>query len=174
MKVFVIALFLPFFVSCTANDVVIMSYSSVFKLSIPVSQLTGGTIFYSDELSVKSNSGQLVSAKIISHESEGFSPNFYLRHYPKYLLGVKKTGSLNSEIDKKFLNSRNEIDHIYGLKNLKIDRDAKTTVFSLCKMDSYLAFFVKNDFDEHILTVHANGYSESNFSKYLKGLVLVE
>lgn len=174
MKVFFIALFLPFFVSCATNDVVTMSYSSVFKLSMPVSQLAGGTIFYSDELSVKSNNGQLVSAKIISRESEGLSPGFDLRLYPEYLLGVKKTDSLNSEVGKKFLNSRNEIDHMYGLKNLKIDRGSETAVYNLCRVDSCLAFLVKNNFDEHIFTVHSIGYSQSNFTKYLKGVVHVE
>src|SRR5690554_5009691 len=94
-KLLAILLF-PFIASCTENTVVTLSYSGIFKISLPSEQLAGGTIFYSDELSVKSDEGKLLSGKVISVESEGLPEEFDIRQYPEYLLGIKIMDNENS------------------------------------------------------------------------------
>lgn len=171
MKILLIILIIPFIISCAVNTTTTLSYSGIFKLSLPIDQLAGGTVFYSDELSVKSGGGELVSGKIISVDSEGLPEDFDIRQYPEYLLGIDKVE--NTAIDKLFRDSRKEIDLVYSLASLRVNRESGHTTFSLCKADVCLAFIVKNDFDGHILTLHAKGLDQSEFIELLEGAVHV-
>lgn len=173
MKKLLAILLFPFIASCTENTVVTLSYSGIFKISLPSEQLAGGTIFYSDELSVKSDEGKLLSGKVISVESEGLPEEFDIRQYPEYLLGIKIMDNENSELSKLFRNSREEINAVYGVESLKVDRNTAHTTFNVCKSDACLAFVVKNSFKDHIFTVHADGYNQSEFIEILKGVVYV-
>jgi hypothetical protein len=165
---------LAFIVSCSTNDIVTLSYSGIFKLNLQSEVLSGGTIFYSDELSVKTNDGKVISGLVISVDSEGLPESFDIRQYPEYLLGLKNPNSQSSEVNKLFLNSLEEIKYVYSLDNLKVKREEKLTIYSLCKERSCLAFIVKNGFDEHIFTIHAKGYTQLEFDKLLEGAVHVE
>ncbi|MBC6907082.1 hypothetical protein DWB84_16685 [Saccharophagus sp. K07] len=173
MKKILTILIFPFIVSCAGNTAVTLSYSSIFKISLPSDQLAGGTIFYSDELSVKSGGGKLVSGKVISVESEGLPEDFDIRQYPEYLLGIKKVEGEGAEIEELFRDSREEINTVYKMNSLIVDRQTAHTTFNVCKADACLAFIVKNDFQGHIFTVHSNGYDQSEFIELLKGVVHV-
>ena len=171
MKILLTILIIPFIISCAANTTTTLSFSGIFKISLPLDQLEGGTIFYSDELSVKSADGKLISGKVISIESEGLPKDFDIRQYPEYLLGIDKVE--NTAIDKLFRDSRKEIDFVYSLASLRVNRESEHTMFSVCKADACLAFIVKNDFDGHILTLHAKGLDQSEFIELLEGAVHV-
>jgi hypothetical protein len=168
---FLAILLFPLIVSCAENTAVTLSYSGVFKVSLPSDQLAGGTIFYSDELSVKTGEGKILSGKVISVDSEGLPEYFDIRQYPEYLLGIKKVES--AEIENLFRDSHEELNVVYGMESLIVDREESHTIFSVCKADSCLAFIVKADFQDHIFTVHANGYHQSGFVELLKEIVHV-
>lgn len=171
MKIFLTTLIVPFIISCATNTAVTLSYSGIFKVSLPPDQLAGGTIFYSEELSVKSAKGKLISGRVISVDSEGLPEGFDIRQYPEYLLSINEAESV--EIDKLFRNSREEINFSYDLASLMVSQEASYTAYSVCKADACLAFIVKNDFDDHILTLHASGYDRLEFIDLLKGAVHV-
>lgn len=173
MKLFFTFLILPFIVSCTSTDDVTLSYSAIFKISLAAEQLSGGTIFYSDELSIKSNRGTLVSGKIISTASEGLPETLDIRQYPEYILGLKEMEGESTDVGELFRSSSREIKSSYDFDTLNIAREAEHTTYSLCKSESCLAFMVKNNFEDHIFTIHASGYAQKDFIELLKGAVHV-
>ena len=164
---------LPLLLSCAANQDVTFSYSGIFKVSLPANTLPGGTVFYSDELSLKMSDGALISGKVVSTESEGLPPSFDIRQYPEYVLGIKTPDATISEASTLFTNSLAEIGHSYSLESLRIIQDSEITRYSLCKERSCLTFIVKKSFDAHILSINAMGYSQTEFDKLIKGTVHV-
>lgn len=173
MNKFLAILILPLIVSCANNTAVTLSYSGIFKVSLPSDQLAGGTIFYSDELSIKSHEGKLFSGKIISAQSEGLPDKFDIRKYPEYLLGLENVDNEALEVARMFRGSHDEINSAYDMASLNVIHVTAHTTFNVCKADACLAFIVKNDYKDHIFTVHANGYYQSEFIELLKGSVYV-
>lgn len=159
--------------SCSSNEVITMSYSVVFKLRLPASYFSEGTIFYSDELALKTSSDKLISGMVISNETEGLPAEFDIRDYPPYILGIKEAG-FSPSVNESFEKSSRQLDSLYGLSNLTVEGIEGNTFYTLCKGDSCLAYIVKNSFVEHIFTVSAIGYEYESFNRLLNVAVNVK
>lgn len=166
-KLLIPALALMLLTSCASRGTTALFFSPTFRANIPESEMIGGTIFQSEELSLKTAAGRSISGKTISNETEGLPVDFDIHEYPKYLLGVLEIPS-SLPGSEKFSSSKMEIDHTYGLENLRILEDSGSISYLLCKSASCLAFVVSRSFHDHILTIHADGYSEVEFTRFIR------
>lgn len=172
MKIFIIIAFL--LMGCSANRNTTLSYSSDFKLTLPNSYFTGATVFYSDELSVKTDKGILFSGKIISNKSESIPESLDIRDYPKYILKIKPLSDEGGAYSKIFNNSSSEIDYVYGLENTLITNKGDFIIYSLCKDNKCLAYIVKNIFKDHILSVNGVGLNSAEFLNLINRAIYVK
>ena len=157
-----------FLAGCSTNKPVTFSFGSDFKLTFPAEQIAGSTIFYSDELSIKTDKGAVFSGRVLSREDDALPENFEMGDYPKYILKIKPIGEAQPYYDK-FIQSSNEIDHVYGLENTTIDESENWTIYSLCRDRACLAFVVKMYVEEYILTVHAANVDGQEFLRMIRG-----
>ncbi len=166
MKILYLLTLFMIFTGCAHNSPTILSFSSEFKVSLPSSFFSGGTIFSIDELSVKSIKGELISGGVISADSEGLPSGFNMVDYPSYLLKIKTP---DDNLLEAFKNSTGEIDYTYNISSLKVDESLNFKIYSLCKNNSCLAYSVKKGFQEHILVIHSRGLSRDKFVTLIKG-----
>ncbi|SNY46043.1 hypothetical protein SAMN06297280_1025 [Arsukibacterium tuosuense] len=160
--------------ACTAEAKTTLSFSADYKIAIPQSFLADATVFATDELAVKSASGQLFAGKVLSADSEQLPADFDFSLYPDYLLKLKAVAGLSSELRAVFENSAAEIDYSYGLANIEVEQQEGWKLFSLCKEQRCLAYVMKDDNVEYILSVHAQGMSRADFTGLIKGGLHVE
>lgn len=169
MKTFLMLLAVLLFTGCAPESPTKLLYSSEFKIALPESYVKGASFFYADELAVKTSSGQLFSAQIISNEKEKLPENFDIRLYPEYILKIRPSNDLSSEIATLFDNSANALNHSYDLKSLEIQKQSNRTIYSICKQEECLAMVVKNSFKEHILFAHTQKIGRTEFINLLSG-----
>ncbi len=175
MKLLSIIMFSLFLIGCSSQKTTTLSYSSEFKLSISTEFFTGATVFSSDELSVKTDSGMLLSGRTISNEVEALPRHFDIRNYPEYVLKIKPVKGLTESLLKKFEYSSSEIDHVYGLENIKITENGNWTMYSVCKKNKCLAYVVKNTFKDHILSINTVGFNHARLRKLInRGFLYVK
>jgi hypothetical protein len=151
-----------------------LSYSAVFNVTIRSGELPGSTIFYSEELSIKSTSGKLISGKIISCESENLPVDFDIRNYPGYIFGLVEAENISPDLVRLFKNTRNEIDYVYGVDNLSVKRNKGVSYYSLCNDLMCLAYIVKESYKDHIFTLNVNGFDADNFNEFIQGEINVK
>tara|TARA_R110002126_G_scaffold43475_7_gene124531 strand:- start:844 stop:1389 length:546 start_codon:yes stop_codon:yes gene_type:complete len=160
--------------ACAAEVKTTLSFSADYKIAVSQSFLAEATVFATDELAVKSASGQMFAGKVLSADSEQLPADFDFTLYPDYLLKLKPVAGLNSELSTIFENSAAEIEYSYGLANIKVEQQQGWTLYSLCKDLRCLAFVVKDHNAEYILSVHAQGMSRADFTGLIKGGLYVE
>lgn len=147
-----------------------LHYGEAFELSVPSKYVSNATIFSFGELSLKTKAGHLLSGLMISNELESFPDDFSIHHYPEYLLGIRKTSSLNTPLARLFENSSKEIDDKYGVNGTELIETPKSKIYLLCKLESCLSYIVKEEIDAHILTLHGEGFKKSEFVALIKGI----
>lgn len=154
---------------CASSDHLSLSYSSEFSLALPLSELSDATIFSTEELSLKTRDGHVVSGQVISNASEGLSDNVSITDYPEFLFGLKSLAELEPEEARLFENSASEIRHTYGESKLDQETTEEFTAYTICGNDACLAYVVKAGFDDHILMVHALGINKEDFKSLING-----
>lgn len=166
-KLLIPALALMLLTSCASRGTTALFFSPTFRANIPESEMIGGIIFQSEELSLKTAEGRSISGKTLSNDSEDLPGDFDIHKYPEYLFGVLEIpASLPSS--EKFSASKMEIDHTYGIENLRVLEGSDSISYLLCKSTACLAFVVSRSFHDHILTIHSNGYSEAEFTRFIR------
>lgn len=154
---------------CATDDYVTLSYSSEFSLALPSADLSGSTIFSSEELSLKTDEGHLLSGQVISNESESLSDDVAMAQYPQFLFGLEPLESLDSGDAALLRNSASEIRHTYGSSTPTQDTVGLYTIHTLCSSDACLAYVVKQGFDDHILMVHGLDVTREDFTSLING-----
>ncbi|WP_189576835.1 hypothetical protein [Marinobacter zhanjiangensis] len=154
---------------CASSDHLKLSYSSEFSLAVPLSALSDATIFSTEELSLKTGDGYLVSGRVISNASEGLSDNVSMTDYPAFLFGLRPLESLEPEDARLFENSASEIRHTYGDRKPNQETTGEFTAYTICGNGACLGYVVKTDFDDHILMVHALGATREEFTSLING-----
>lgn len=145
-------------------------YSGYFTGYVPTESLNGATFFtsYASGLGIKYSATKYVTGTIITHELESLGTEFNLADYPLYLLGLKDTADLSSEVAEPFNNSREEMKasmHDPVIDTLKIDG---ATVYTACS-EHCEAFVVQDSQAEQILHLTSRGFSQSELISILKG-----
>ena len=148
-------------------------YSSKFKISLPTSFMAKATVFYSDELGVKSSLGKVFSGQIVSNEKDNLPESFDIRLYPEYLFKIRPTTDLSDDLAISFDNTTSEINYSYDLNSLEIKKENTQTIYSLCKLNECFAIVVKNDFNEHIFYAHTQGIGRTELTTILNGKQLL-
>ncbi|MFL1403857.1 hypothetical protein ACJO2E_00705 [Marinobacter sp. M1N3S26] len=154
---------------CASTEPVKFSYSSEFALTVPVSQISGATVFSADGPALKTAEGQLLSGRVISNASEGLPDDFTIRDYPKLILGLDSPQAFDEEIARLFENSTKEIQHTYGDGGVFQETVGAFTIYGVCGDVGCLSFVTKADFEDHVLTVHGTGISKEEFTSLIKG-----
>ena len=155
--------------ACTALADTTLSFGADFKLTLPQDMVSGATFFASDELSVKTAKGQLLSGKVLSADTEQLPASFNMQRYPEYLLQLTPLTNLGSATAELFTNSSSEIDYRFGLSELEVKNNPNWTLYSLCKELQCLAYVVKHTNQEFILTLHTSGISKTDFNALVIG-----
>jgi len=168
MKIFLI-LIAALLASCASQNVTNLKYGSEFTIALPSHYMNDSTIFYSDELGLKTSTGKVIAGQTVSHEKDQLPDNFDMRLYPEYLLKLRPISGLSQDIAEKFENTSSEIDDSYGLKSLEIKKEQGRTVYSVCKADACLAFVVISDFKDHIFYAHTMKIPREEFINLLPG-----
>ena len=136
---------------------------------MPVTRISGATVFSVDGPALKTADGQLLSGRVISNASEGLPDDFTIRDYPKLILGLDSPLALGEETARLFKNSSNEIQHTYGDGGVFQESVGAFTIYGVCGDVGCLSFVTKADFEDHILTVHGTGISKEEFTSLIKG-----
>ena len=157
-------------IGCSNQSFTVISYSGEFELKLPTNIFNGATVFSTDELSLKTSSGKLISGLVITGELESLPEDFNMHDYPEYIFNRKPTYSLSTEIAQKFLASTDEIKYSYGLDNLEMQSNNELKIYKLCKKDRCLAYIVKTHVKDHILSLHAEGMKNDEFNKLIEGI----
>lgn len=156
---------------CASTEPVKLTYSSEFALTVPVSQISGASVFSADGLALKTADGHLLAGRVISNASEGLPDDFTIRDYPKLILGLDPPQALDDEFARQFENSTNEIQHTHGDGEVFQETVGAFTIYGVCDDAVCLSFVTKADFEDHILTVHGTGISKEAFlSVVIEGL----
>ncbi|MEH8018404.1 hypothetical protein MN202_14275 [Rheinheimera muenzenbergensis] len=155
-------------VACSTQADTTLSFSADFKIDLPPSVIAGATVFAADELSVKTASGQLFSGKVLSAESEQLPADVDMRLYPQYVLKLKAVSGLSPQNTQLFSHTADEISDSFDLSDVSTEQLQGWTLYSLCKAQRCLAYVVKHNVSEYILTVHANGMSKTEFTGLVK------
>lgn len=158
-----------FIQGCASSNYLRLAYSSEFSLAVPLSALPDATIFSSEELSLKTGDGHLVSGRVISNASEGLSDNVSITDYPGFLFGLKPRESLGPEEARLFENSANEIRHTYGDRKPNLETTGEFAAYTICGNGACLGYVVKTGFNDHILMVHALGVTREEFTSLING-----
>lgn len=154
---------------CASTEPVKLSYSSEFALTVPVSHISGATVFSADGVALKTTGGQLLAGGVISNASEGLPDDFSILDYPKLILGLDSPQALDEHIARQFENSTNEIQHTYGDGKVFQETVGPFTIYGVCGDVGCLSFVTKADFEDHILAVHGTGISKEEFTSLIKG-----
>lgn len=80
----------------------------------------------------------------------------------------------NSSYLEKLNNSANEIDYVYGLENITVNKNKEWIIYSLCKNSKCLAYVVNSDFDSHILSLNGTGIGSKYFLQLISRGLCVE
>ena len=155
-------------VACSTQADTTLSFSADFKIDLPPSVIAGATVFAADELSVKTASGQLFSGKVLSAKTEQLPADFDMHLYPQYVLKLKAVSHLSPHNTQLFSNTADEINYSFDLSDISIEQLQGWTLYSVCKAKRCLAYVVKHNVSEYILTVHANGISKAEFTGLVK------
>lgn len=138
-------------------------------LSVPLSDLAGGVVFSSDELSLKTRDGHLLSGRVISSATEGLSDDFVMPDYPKFVFGIEPLDSLEPDVARLFENSADEIQHTYADGEVNEETVGDFTTYTICSETGCLAYITKAGFNDHILTVHGSGIGREEFATLING-----
>jgi hypothetical protein len=157
------------FASCTSQSVTNLSYSSEFTIALPSQYVEGSSIFYADELGVKTSAGKVIAGQIITNEKDSLPDNFDIRLYPEYLLKIRSVTDLSADVAKKFENTANEIEYSYGLSSLEVKQEENRIIYSVCKKDTCLAFVVKPNVKDQIFYAHTQKIEREEFIHLLTG-----
>ena len=169
MNRIVLLALLGFLSACTSKQTTVISYSGAFELTLPTSIFSDATIFSADELSLKTSDKKLISGLIINPELESLPKDFVLADYPQYILNLKPIKTLSNDLAEKFTNSAEEVNAIYGLDNVVIKKTDDVTTYSLCKENRCLAYVIKSEIKDHLLSLHTQNVSQEEFNKLLEG-----
>ncbi|HBN90438.1 hypothetical protein [Rheinheimera aquimaris] len=169
MKTYITGILAVLLSACSANADTTLSFGADFKLTVRQSLMDGATVFSSDELSLKTANNHLISGKLLSVDSEKLPQSFNIQQYPDYLLKRTPLTSLPPETAKLFENSSEEVNYSYDLSALEIHDINSGKLYSLCKETSCLAFVVKPENTDFILTIHTSGMSKTEFTDLIKG-----
>tara|TARA_R100000388_G_C7152276_1_gene115109 strand:+ start:40 stop:549 length:510 start_codon:yes stop_codon:yes gene_type:complete len=154
---------------CATSQTTI-SYSGEFNLQVPTKLLSGSTVFTADGLSVGWPEGNLISGIVITKELESLPSDFDLKDYPKYLFNIKNKKDLDKKTANVIKNSANEIDHSFGIENLTIKSKFDTKVYSACKGRKCIAFIIKDNVTDHILSLYSQGITEKELNSLAEGI----
>lgn len=169
-KILFILLMAGLVAGCTAPAVTTLSYSGPFKLDIPIREFEGATIFHTEQLSVKTRSGALISGMALTHQTEEFPQDFNLQDYPEYLFRLRSAEALSESLAEYFRNSSQETDQFYGLDNLHRIERSGYRIYSACKTEKCLALVVKKDVKNQILVLNADKLEPGSFEELINGL----
>jgi|SRR5690554_288342 len=164
------ALSLTILLTGCATSQTTISYSGEFNLQVPTKLLSGSTVFTADGLSVGWPEGNLISGIVITKELESLPSNFDLKDYPKYLFNIKNTDNLDIKTANVFKNSTIEIDHSFGVENLTIRSKFGTEIYSACKDEKCVAFIIKSNVTDHLLSLYSQGITEKEFISLAEGV----
>ncbi len=173
MKIIYAALLLMFVSSCASNDPMMLSFSPVFKLVVNSKEIGGSTIFYSDELSIKTKDNKLISAIVLSSDFEKLPDEFDIRSYPAYLLGIEDLEE-NISTKKEFSNTMNSMKHLYDFDSVKVVQNEGVTFYTTCGLENCLGYVVKDDFRGHILSIRSSETDQQKFTQFIIGAVDVK
>lgn len=155
-------------VACGAQADTTLSFGADFKIALPQPVFAGATVFAADELAVKTASGQLFSGKVLSAETEQLPADFDMQLYPQYVLKIKTISGLSTQHAQLFNNTADEINYSFDLSDVSTEQLQGWTLYSVCKAQRCLAYVVKHNVSEYILTVHANDISKAEFTGLVK------
>lgn len=150
-----------------------MSFSPVFKLVINSADLSGSTVFYSDELSYKTSDGRLFSAVALTGGFEGLPSNFDMREYPKILFGITKSHNQPSE-NKLLDNTHRLFKTTYDLEDVYVIEENGVIYYSACGKNGCQAYVVEKTFSEQVFSIRSSISNHKEFHNYLKEKVHVE
>lgn len=170
MKMITLLALLALLAGCAGKSQSTISYSGAFSLKVPTHTLSDATVFSVDGLSVAWPGSRLISGLVITRDLEALPPDFDLRDYPRYALGMKSVESLEEDIATVFDNSAKEFDYSFGLESVveRSIRDLK--IYSACKKSKCMAFVIRDGVDDHILSIYTQKISEKEFTNLINGL----
>lgn len=155
---------------CSEESQTTLSYSGVFELKLNTEVLSDAVVFASDELSVHTSDGKLISGMVITRERESLPEDFKLSDYPEYMLNLKDTQDLGGNLAEVFEASRSEIEHAYGLDNVRTKSTDGMTAYITCNDNQCLSFIISDAARDHLLSFHAKDVTESEFDQLVKGI----
>ncbi|KPQ30625.1 MAG: hypothetical protein HLUCCX14_00725 [Marinobacter excellens HL-55] len=164
------ALFLTILLTGCATSQTTISYSGDFNLQVPTKLLSGSTVFTADGLSVGWPEGNLISGIVITKELESLPSDFDLKDYPKYLFNIKNKNDLDKKTANVLKSSTIEIDHSFGIDNLTIKSKFDTDIYSACKDEKCIAFIIKNNVTDHLLSLYSQGITEEELISLAEGI----
>lgn len=169
MRLFLMMMFALLLASCGSQHVTNLKYGSEFSIALPSQYVEGATVFYGDELGVKTSAGKVIAGQVVTNEKDNLPDDFDIRLYPEYLLKLRPATELSEEVAKKFKRTTSEIDDSYGLGSLEVKKEAQVTIYSVCKNEACLAFVVKPSFRDHIFYAHSQKIARAEFIDLLTG-----
>ncbi|KXS51539.1 MAG: hypothetical protein AWU57_4078 [Marinobacter sp. T13-3] len=155
---------------CATKPESTISYSGAFNLNVPTQALSNATFFSADGLSVAWPGGKLISGLAITRESEALPPDFELKDYPKYALGLKSPSNLGKRVANLLGNSATEFDRSFGKERVEVRSVRDLKVYSACRQPKCMAFVVKDGVDDHILSVYTQKINQKEFNELINGL----
>ncbi|XOZ34805.1 hypothetical protein ACMDCT_06130 [Halomonadaceae bacterium KBTZ08] len=158
-------------VGCSGESSTTLSYSGIFELELDSERLAGAVLFASDELSVQTSDGTLISGRIITREQESLPEDFKLSDYPKYILNLKDTQGLSEGLAKSFEASKSEIEYSYGLDNVRTQSTERMKAYITCSENQCLSYIISGAAKDHLLSFHGKDITEREFQKLVKGII---
>ena len=162
--------------STTQRDENVAMIHGEFGLSFEPSFLSGAKIFSIDsgQITIAKDSGISVSGLLINGIQDDFPESMDFRKYPKYLLGTEPLSGLKRAIAKKFESTANTMDILYGIKTGNTWNIDDMTIYSSCLNGSCLAYIVKDDIKDHLLSVYAAGFEKPIFDSLIRKSLYVK
>jgi len=156
--------------ACVGNSYTTLSYSEAFGLHLPTNELLQSTVFTTEQLGVALPEGKVISGFIINNSKLSLPNDFNIQTYPEYIVDLKPIDELPADAQEIFINTKTDIDFIYGLGNLDVSEQNGRTIYSLCT-DSYcMAYVVKPEILDHILAIQSRGITIEEFKKLLESV----
>jgi hypothetical protein len=123
-------------------------FSPEFTLCLPPSLLKQAAIAKADDLVVKFYDGSYFFGKIITSEMDGFEPDFDMRRYPEYVLGIREASELPPEQAGNFKRALEILR--YRMPNYKVikSQSGKLTTYLMYGGGSAEAFVVSDSTDQ--------------------------
>jgi len=142
-------------------------YSGYFTLSIPTLMLVNAKIFDSDGTVIVFDNNKQLSGFIITREKDNLPEAFDLREYPKYLLELKETDSLSTDVKNMFELSSKEFNESLNSPVVSIYEEVNKIYYVACKKKSCVTFIIMKDQNEQIFMLTSKGFSWSFLKNFI-------